>query len=589
MRLFPFPSPRRGQEELLEDARMVASSSKILVAYAPAGIGKTAAALSAFLEFALDSGKNLFFLTSKRTQHFIAVETLRKIKEKEEIRAVDIIAKQAMCPRKEAKLSQDFIEWCSLQQKTGRCVYYMNNSQKIARKVRRSILHVEELIEICSSAKLCPYKVALEVMEDSCVVCDYNYIFSEILDSVLSRTGMKIDDLLLIVDEAHNLPERVRNNYSGSLTPSCIRDSAEEISVEDRKLGKEIGNLARIFHGKEREVGKEILEIDESFLRDLRGYAEMFIENGLSPSLHLANFLDEWMKDYNYLRVLSNSSLSYRLLDPSEITGEIFGFVHSSILMSGTLYPMEVYANILGIPEKRRVLKAYPSPFPKSNTLILISKGTTTRYDERSRRMFRLIARKIEKFVEQIPRNVAVFFPSYEILDSVRKELSIKKKILTEKREMSKVERENLLDQLLSFKNMGAVLLAVQGGSLSEGIDYYNNLLDGVIVVGLPLAPPSLESKSIINYYERVFHDGIYYGYILPAMNKVLQAMGRLIRSENDRGVVILIDDRFLLRKYLRCFPKDFEFLVTRAEEKAVREFFSLRSAQRTLGEQEPE
>ncbi|RLI93521.1 MAG: hypothetical protein DRO90_03465, partial [Candidatus Altiarchaeales archaeon] len=176
----------------------------------------------------------------------------------------------------------------------------------------------------------------------------------------------------------------------------------------------------------------------------------------------------------------------------------------------------------------------------------------------------------------KIPGNVAVFFPSYEFMNSVMNFISIsRKEILVEKKNMKKEDRVELYKRLVAMANKrGCVLFGVQAGSLSEGIDYANNLLNGVIVVGLPLEIPSLEVKSLIEYYDFKFERGWDYGYIYPAMNRALQAAGRCIRSETDKGVIVLMDERFRWKNYRKCFPLDFEFIVTETPERYIEKFF---------------
>lgn len=596
--LFPFPKIRDGQKEFLQDAKKAVEDGRHLVAYAPAGIGKTAAALTSCLECALQDSKTVFFLTSKRTQHRIAVETLRKISEKAELTAVDVIAKHAMCIRKEAMTIQaGFNEWCVTQQKKKKCKPFLNCSHRTSQFAADSIMNVEELMDYCTSEEMCPYRTAFDAAKNAnAVVCDYNYIFSPMSASVLSKMEKALSDTILIVDEAHNLPDRIRENFSASIDAFLLRDAANEIKDTDEALRRNLLSLASVFDrfpkGGEAIVAEEefVYTVEDVlrgsleqmtydvFLERLKTCAEAMIEEdiGVYPSiLRVIEFLDGWRTQEKCVRILSNASLSYRLLDPSTVSAEIFEGVHASVLMSGTLYPTHVYADILGIPRAKRLTGEYRSPFAKQNRLVLLSKGITTRYAERGEMLYERIASRISVLSSHIPRNAAAFFPSYEILERVASRVESDKKILTEGREMSKREREGLFEKLMRAKSKdGALLLGVQGGSMSEGMDYYDNLLDAVFIVGLPLAPPSLEVKSIIYYYNQVFEDGEYYGYILPAMNKVLQAAGRLIRSESDRGVVILMDDRFIQPKYLRCFPKDFAFSVVRDEGKVCREFF---------------
>jgi len=189
--------------------------------------------------------------------------------------------------------------------------------------------------------------------------------------------------------------------------------------------------------------------------------------------------------------------------------------------------------------------------------------------------MYRKIGDRISTVAALIPGNLAVFFPSYMIMESVIPYLNSKKRIIREDRGMRKEDKDKVYDLLLSLKEQGSgILTGVMGGSFAEGIDYAANALDGVVVVGVPLSPPSIEVKSLIEYYNRKFGRGNLYGYTYPAMNRVLQAAGRCIRSEDDRGVIVLMDERFGMRKYLDCFPSDFRVIITDEWEEMIEEFF---------------
>src|SRR5213076_857702 len=211
----------------------------------------------------------------------------------------------------------------------------------------------------------------------------------------------------------------------------------------------------------------------------------------------VAEFLVRWRdQDEGILRLVvpgTEGKFAFRLLDPSVLSRAIFDGVHASILMSGTLFPAEMYADLLGISAGRRVLRTYASPFPRENRLLLVSPNVTTLFVKRGREMHDAIAREIGGISYVVPGNVAALFPSYELL--------------VERPEWSKTQRDGALEalRLARAESGGAMLLGVQGGSLSEGVDYQDNLLAAVIVVGLPLSPPSVEGEALRDYYARKF------------------------------------------------------------------------------------
>ena len=244
--------------------------------------------------------------------------------------------------------------------------------------------------------------------------------------------------------------------------------------------------------------------------------------------------------------------------------------------MSGTLNPTEMFADLLGFP-KDSLQKSYSSPFQEKNKLSLIVPRTSTKFKMRSEEQYKRIAHICAEMVDAIPGNSAVFFPSYNLKYDVGKYLETlcKKTVFNEERGMTKDDRLQLLNAFKQYKSQGAVLLGVASGSFGEGIDLPGDLLKGVIVVGVPLGRPDLETQAMIQYYDRKFGKGWDYGYVLPAFTKTLQNAGRCIRSETDRGVVIFLDERYAWPMYIRCFPEEWDLKISVAYVQAISEFFS--------------
>lgn len=604
MQFFPFKKIRKGQKDFQEDARRAILEGKHLIAHAPTGIGKTAAVIAPALEFALENNKFVLFLTSKQSQHKIAVETLKKIKEKGfDFIAVDIISKKSMCPRAEAKYYYSvFNEYCKGLQKSNKCYFYQKHSSKLSKKIEENIFHVEELMENCRKYGVCPHRAALDVASNADImICDYNYIFSDISETILTKIEKNQEDIILVIDEAHNLPDRIRNNLSKELNKFVLEDAKREVRTQ-KALIHHIKGLLEIFNSLENSIESNTEKIVEKdwFLKEMNRVLattlikmeyddfvlalqkigmEIAKDENKSSVLFLAEFLEHWKKfDSGTVRIFSNFDLpvlSFKLLDPSIISKEIFSNVYSSIMMSGTLYPMQMYADILGLEKERAIFKKYKSPFPKKNKLILVSRDVTTLYRERSNEMYQKIAKNICD-VAKLSKNTAVFFPSYAIMENVLNFIKIDKSILLEERNASKSEKNQVYKELVKLKSEnGGLLLGVQGGSFSEGVDYADNLLDAVIVVGLPLAPPTLEVEALLKYYKEKFgrEKGYDYAYLFPALNRVMQASGRLIRSEKDRGIIVLMDKRFAQYRFSRFIYEDLK--IADDLEKECSNFFN--------------
>ncbi len=617
--LFPHPRVRKGQLRFLDDVSSAVTEGGLLVAHAPTGIGKTASALVPAVQHSMEGERLVMFLTPKQSQHRIAVETLKSMNARSErpIRVVDVIAKQAMCPRVERGVHHAaFHEFCRNQVRMGKCRLYRRPNTAIVKRIQSTIMHVNELVKVARRAGVCPHRAALDAAAGADVlVCDYNYVFvPDLSEAVVNRMERGWNDIVLVVDEAHNLPDRARDAASGTLTQYLLERAADELKGGSGHLRKAVLDLIGRLDELADQVpkGEELVMLPGPFVEaveaslasslDPMGYhdlvahlketgRELASEEELAGSAvtEVATFMEGFPHGTDTvlrtMEVDGGPRLNYRLLDPSVITRERFDGVHAAVLMSGTLWPVQMYADLLGLDPARTRSGEYRSPFPPENRMVLVTPGITTRYTSRGPEMYARIAGAVSQVLRATPGNVAVFAPSYALSGSIRDSLEAGgrgalagKELLMEERGMGKRDREALTDRLEDLRaGDGGALLGVQGGSLSEGVDYMGNLLSAVIVVGLPLAPPSKEVDALIAYFDGKFGKGRgeEYGYVNPAMNRVVQAAGRLIRTERDRGVVVLMDERFLHRRYLATFPPDWTPTATDDLGEEVSEFFS--------------
>jgi len=451
---------------------------------------------------------------------------------------------------------------------------------------------------------MCPYEISIGVAKKSkVIVTDYYYMFHpKISASFLKKIGKEIEDIIIIVDEAHGLPERVKNLATENLSSVSVLRGIQEA----KKLGFE--NVIEYLNGiqdvlldlsKGMTVGEEKLIKKEDFTAELKikfDYEQMssdihFVSDSMKEMQKksylgsIAKFLDLWTgQDDGFARILTLKkgfrgpfvSLSYRCLDPSVLTKKVIDDSYSSIFMSGTLLPTHMYKELLGVDNSREVV--FSNPFPKNNKLNLVIPKTTTKYSKRSDEQYNNISKICEEITDAVPGNSVIFFPSYFILDQVKKYFTTRcqKTVFTEIPKMLKAEKQDLLERFKGYKEIGAVLLAVTSGSFSEGIDLPGDLLKCVVVVGLPLSPPNLEIKSLINYYDMKYGKGWDYGYLFPAFNKTLQSAGRCIRSETDRGVIVFLDERYAWKNYSRCFPEDWVMETTLDYKEKIDEFFNI-------------
>ena len=628
---FAHDSLREGQKEMLDDSISALKMNGHHLAAAPTGIGKTAAALAAALEISSQSvNKKIFFLTGRQSQHKIVIETIREINKSldfQNIKCVDLIGRQSMC------IELDLFSGkcnCEGGVSKGKEIQYIRFSEEILEKP----LHVDEVISKARGRLLCPWKVLRNSAKDAdIIVCDYNHLFIDaIRESSLPGLGVSLEDIIIVVDEAHNLPDRIRKGLERTLTKQIVMHGRFEVeefmgyiqSKSEEKIWEWLlksfkkleKNMAIYFekwsrgvenNKKEKRIySKELLkmflesmipnEIYDSKETALSNFSKMLkdvvVDNGDKElsCWRIAALLDTVIKFENkkeLVLVFNNEKagkISCHLLDPSIISKPIFSKSSGSILMSGTLYPPTMYSDILGLtPLKNVTLKEYISPFESHNKPISIATNVTTRYKQRGPENTRKICEHIYSVAKEAPGHIAVFAPSYKLLNEfIDNEGWPNRLVIKEKSDWKKSEIDQIIPDLEKYrKNKQKILLAgVFGGKLSEGIDYNNNILDAVICIGIPVPPPSVFSDALKEFLETKFgrNKGWLYGSMQPAVNSVIQAMGRPIRSSKDKAFIVLLDSRHLDQSYRKCHPENFSPLICNDSEttrRYIARFFS--------------
>ncbi len=602
--LFRHNQFRKYQKEFASDVEKAVKEQKILLAEAPTGMGKTDAVIGAAIETALSKGLTLFFLTPKISQHAIAMDVVDGLNKKYnlELKAVDVVGRRYMCihPALTNLDQESFYPACERLRKKELCPYhrraigYTREESIKANEILKTIKNEVELwrykniINASIKHEVCPYEIMSKLaVESDVVIADYYHIFiPKVREIFLQRIKKSINKSIVIVDEAHNLPTRIRQHMSTTFNSRL----ASKIDKELEMLGYEKLNLKRFlkkfisnYLSEEGEIlgsSNEFIEaLDKEygykFLMDMsKEVGWEFVEkaNQRSGLLRFYTFLEKMEnEDISSIVVLKRKgslySVSKKSLDPS-IYAKILNEFHAVILMSGTLRPMDMYVDVLGIDKARAITKIYPSPFPKENKLFLMVDGLTTRYSKRTVDEYRKYAEYIDKIIDASPGGVAVFFPSYKVLNGVLP--FIKHKTIAQREKMKPNELHSLIER---FRKKGGVLLAVQGGSLAEGIDFNRGEIKVAVIVGLALEEMNIEIKSLIDYYENKFGKGWEYGYLYPAVIKALQAAGRAIRKEEDRAVIVFMDERFKWQNYKKLLPNE-HYVITKEPWIYVRQFF---------------
>ena len=616
---------RDGQLNMVNDGYKALTNGGFLLANAPTGIGKTAASLAAALTIARSrAGSQVLFLTGRQSQHRIVVDTVRKINERiqdngRNVTLVDIIGRTSMCK--------------DVDQRTGKCSCEQGIPESERSNRRFGLIndilsepqHVEYSIEYAHKRSICAWASAREAAPDADIlVCDYNHVFLEnVRKASLSSMGIELENVVLVVDEAHNLPDRIRRSLNLNLTYRMLGSAVDELREYCDEVEKKGGNsgsmVASIANGRDCEnalqkfrkqfsLWTKKMRGDSADANDIGKKIEEKVDAGrvlamlrkelskedldLDTLINQLELVDQSQLDQeddddeeeldahrvaNFLTILNRYELdsalcvafnsqgdedriTTHLLDPGIVSKEIFKQILGGILMSGTLTPPEMYGETLGILPSRCSFKSYPSPFLEDRRPVMIASDVTSKFTARGPENTKRMRDHIHAVLQNTPGHVAIFCQSYKMLEEVVGEgYWPGRRTYIEDRTWSKRVVDARINDLYNARNGGIkVLLAgVFGGRLSEGVDYSGNILDAVICVGIPIAPQSTPQAALREYIEKNHGrgKGWKYGVIQPAVNNVLQGMGRAIRKVDDRAFVLLLDNRLLNGQYRSCLP----------------------------------
>ena len=615
-RLFPYEF-RKGQEAIVKNISDVVERSSHLVMESGTGSGKTVCALAPTLDYALKHDKRVLYLTRTNSQQRQVIFELRKINSMEKIYGVGVQGRNQMCPAMEqddllakgsseelsrvcGKRKMEVLAAISKGATPRSCSYYAavctKDLSSIKEWARESLPTIEEFAGRCKEETCCPYELnkAL-IMEATLVTAPYVYFFNPFIRTrLLEWMGCNLEDIILIIDEAHNLPNYARDIESAELslrTLELAKKEAKEFGNLRTSDGLLIGelmdtissliiNLRKEYMGKNDDdsllppgefVG-ELMHFYKTTSRKLKAVAndliihgeiirDVRLKDGKLPRSYIhsvGSFLTLWLElsDEDFIKLISGpvkTRLEIYCLEPVHATKPI-AECHSSIHMSGTLTPLEEYRDTIGLSEDSE-LASFPPPFPKENRLVLYVEDVTTRYEDLAKD--KNIISRMENHITGISgafnRNTAFFFPSFRLLnDFLDNGLDVcnEKNCFVEEQGMSQSEVMSVVE---GFKSQsGSVLMSVVGGRLSEGMDYPAEEMEILVIVGIPYPKPTAKQRALELFYDRKFGKGWDYAVKAPTTRRLLQTIGRLIRNENDRGVAVILDKRAVhFRSYI--------------------------------------
>ena len=588
---FPFDKYRPGQRELAKYSYAATKKGKRLFVEAPTGIGKTMSTLFPFIKALNDDEKSkIFYLTAKTSGKEAAHQAIRILKEKGlSLSDIIITAKDKICFCKGNACNPD------------ECPYTRGYYDRIQTVLRYSLLNYDDfdlnlITQIAYDNQICPFEFELDLsLFMDVIVCDYNYMFDPI--SYMKRYfDEDSSHYLALVDEAHNLIDRSREMYSASLSYEMFKDARK--SVRHSKLHK-----LKLAMSKMNKMFKEYLEVEDGnhIVDEFNLYTYKTISSFITTMQDInknenkemtKELLEFYLEVNRFNKMLEFVNSNYLLffekkendivlrvncLDASGFLNASFSSIKSAVVFSATLSPMEYYVNTLGGKSSDANL-VLPSPVPKENLKIIIAPNVSIRYKNRDS-SYQKVADYIKAFVKNKVGNYFVFLPSYEYLHNLMPYIDIKDALIFEQnKEMSDEEKEIFLNNFKPSPEVTSIAFVVVGGAFGEGIDLVSDRLIGAVIVGIGMPKINFISDQISKHYDELGYSGYDYAYLNPGMNKVMQALGRVIRSENDKGAVLLIDERYLLNEYRDLFKaewREYEVAFNKDEITAItKDFF---------------
>ena len=574
---FPYPY-REGQRELVTSVYRTILRKKKLFIQAPTGVGKTMTTIFPAVKAVGEGlGDKIFYLTAKTITRTVAEQAFQILKKNGlQYKVATLTAKEKICFCEKAECNPDV------------CPYAKGHFDRVNDAVYEMITTMEEMSRenIETQAKkhnVCPFEMGLDVsLWVDAIICDYNYVFDPNAHLKRFFSEGKKGEYLFLIDEAHNLVERGREMYSAVLYKEEFLRMKKAVRYESVKLTRQLEGCNQMLLEMKRECQtyKEYNSISHfalkllnvmNGLQKLLEEKEQVDEEVLEFYFHVRNFLniyeevDENYVIYTELEEDGDFKLKLFCVNPAVKLQNFLSQGNSTVFFSATLLPIRYYKRLLSVETDDYAVYAH-SPFKEANRLLVLGQDVSTKYTRRGYQMYERFAIYIKNVMQAKPGNYLVFFPSYRFMEEVRETFERYRTeemcCMIQEQNMNEQDREAFLQEFEAEREGSLAGFCVMGGIFSEGIDLTKERLIGAMIVGTGLPQVCNEREILKQYFDRHGENGFDYAYLYPGMNKVLQAAGRVIRTEEDKGVIVLLDDRFAGRRYLEIFPREWRKLT---------------------------
>ena len=574
---FPFEY-RDGQKKLVASVYRTILRKKKLFIQAPTGVGKTMAAVfPAVKAVGEELGEKIFYLTAKTITRTVASQAFEILRKQDlKMKVITLTAKEKICFCEETSCNPDD------------CPYAKGHFDRVNDAVyellmREDVMSREVLEAQARKHKVCPFEMALDVSTwvDG-VICDYNYVFDP--DARLRRFFAEggAGGYLFLIDEAHNLVERGRQMYSAELCKEDFLAVKKLVKGEAPRFAKRLEACNKILLAMKKECENyKVLDNISHFgiqlmnvLSETDRYLEECVDKEVRETvldfyfqvrsfLNIYDGLDENYVVYTEYQENGRFVLKLFCVNPAANLQKCLDKGNSAVFFSATLLPIQYYKRLLST-EKDNYAVYIDSSFDTKKRLLMNGVDVSTRYAMRSREMYQRYATYIFRVVKAKMGNYLIFFPSYRFMEDVYQEFTQllasneeEMELVIQQKHMDEEERENFLRAFEMGREKSLIGFGVLGGIFSEGIDLTNEKLIGTLIIGTGLPQVCNEREILKSYFDQKGLYGFDYAYRYPGMNKVLQAAGRVIRTEDDRGVILLLDERFQREKGKEIFPKE--------------------------------